>query len=216
MIYIFLRGKLNKKYFFKQIISNYQHQLLKFIKENYIKKKISLSIEEIKENIESISEKNKKEYNKLFNNPEEYLLGNKENIEEEDFLKDIIIIPTEIPQFDNKITFFYGLDKNYITNVKKEIMNTIFSYYYLDELFYNYDFCIIKKYYLNNYLNCTEQLDSKKLNFPSIIKNYINNFEPPLFVKKFNNYVLDPYFSISHSYIKNESLKSNPFNFYNF
>ena len=136
--------KLNKKYFFKQIISNYQHQLLKFIKENYIKKKISLSIEEIKENIESISEKNKKEYNKLFNNPEEYLLGNKENIEEEDFLKDIIIIPTEIPQFDNKITFFYDLDKNYITNVKKEIMNTIFSYYYLDELFYNYDFCIIK------------------------------------------------------------------------
>ena len=200
--------KLNKKYFFKQIISNYQHQLLKFIKENYIKKKISLSIEEIKENIESISEKNKKEYNKLFNSPEEYLFANKENIEEKDFLKDIIIIPTEIPQFDNKITFFYDLDKNYITNVKKEIMNTIFSYYYLDELFYNYDFCIIKKYYLNNYLNCTEQLDSKKLNFPSIIKNYINNFEPPLFLKRFNNYVFNPYFQITHSYINNELLKN--------
>ena len=86
-------------------------------------------------------------------------------------------------------------------------MNCIYSLYYLDELFYNSDFCIIKKYYTNFYLNDLNNISTKKLNFPSIIKNYSNNFEPPIFVKKFNNYTNDPCFPISHAYIKNETLK---------
>ena len=87
-------------------------------------------------------------------------------------------------------------------------MNCIFSYNYLDEFFYSHDFVIIKKYYMNNYLDKNESFDTKKINFPTTIKNYRNNFEPSLFVKKFNNYVLDPYFPITHSYIENEDLKN--------
>ena len=200
--------KLDKKYFFKKISSNYPIELLKYIKKNYVKKKKPPSIEEIKGNIEKILEKFKKENDKNLINTKQNLEEIKIVFEPQKAIKNENNIMIQTPVSDNKTHFFYDLDKNYITNIKKEIMNCIFSYYYLDEFFYSSDFCIIKKYYINNYLNIKENWDTKKLNFPSTIKNYRNNFEPPLFVKKFNNYVLDPYFSISHSYIKNESLKS--------
>ena len=58
---------------------------------------------------------------------------------------------------------------------------------------------------MNFYLNGKESLDSKQLNYPTIIKNYRNNFEPPLFIKKYNNFVIDPYFEITHSYINEKN-----------
>ena len=203
--------KLDKKYFLYKNSSNYPIELLNYIKDKYYKKKspkIKESIEEVKEFIELTLEKFRKEDDKKVKN----LKTNSDEIKNvfepmKVFVKknDFMI---HISISDNKPNFFYDLDKNYITNIKKEIMNCIFSYYYLDEFFYSRDFCIIKKYYMNNYLVKKEAWDTKKLNFPSTIKNYRNNFEPPLFVKKFNNYVTNPYFPINHSYIKNESLKS--------
>ena len=200
--------KLNKQYFFYKISSNYPIDILNYIKNKYIKEKNRPLIDEVKNNIEPLLETFRKENNKLNNikqNSDEIKIDiepTKDLINKEIYNKIL-----EIPD-DNKIQFFYDLDKNYVTNIKKEIMNCVFSFYYFDEFFYCQDFCIIKKYYINNILNKKENLETKQLNYPNKLKNYRNNFEPPLFIKKFNNYILDPYFPISHSYIENESLKN--------
>ena len=201
--------KISRKYFFHKFSPFYSTELIKYIKENYIKKKKS-SLENVKEKIKLFYEKCNFDKYKIINNDEKDT-SNASKLEEE--LKQIQNEKNHNSygtQYSvNKIHFFYDLDNYYITNIKKEIMNCIYSLYYLDELFYNSDFCIIKKYYTNFYLNDLNNINTKKLNFPSIIKNYSNNFEPPIFVKKFNNYTTDPCFPISHAYIKNETLKKN-------
>ena len=190
---------IDKKYFFRTISSSNYNEIINFIKNKVNHKKAQIDADEIKKNIESIiPEKSDKRKSKA-------IIINKENTKQKNKLA--IFEQYEEPKINNNIHFFYDIDRYYITNIKKSIMNCIFSLYYLDEFFYSNDFCIIKKYYTNNYLNKLESIDSKKLNFPSIIKNFRNNFEPPLFIKKFNNYVIDPYFSITHSYTKNEFLK---------
>ena len=197
---------LNNKYFFHKLSPFYSTELINYIKENYVKKKLS-SIEQIKEKIKLFYKKCNIDKNKIVDNNRNEIsneLKRKEKPKQNQ--KEKKQKSEEIQYPDNKIHFFYNLDKYYITNIKKEIMNCIFSLYYLDEFFYSNDFCIIKKYYTNFYLNDLNNVSTKKLNFPSIIKNYSNNFEPPVFVKKFNNYMVDPYFPITHSYIKKETL----------
>ena len=218
--------KMDKTFFFKSSSSNCYNELINIIKEKYIKKKNS--IKDIKKLYESILEKNKKDKDNIFNylNKDDVELNmneeknninispnikNNNNIfdikeENQNEIKNNYGFMLEFPK--TKIKFFYELDKNYLINIKKEIMNSIFSLYYLDEFFYSSDFCIVKKYYMNNFINNTQYIDSKKLNYPSVIKNYRNNFEPPLFIKKYNNFIVDPYFPITHSYIKEESLKN--------
>ena len=201
--------KLDKKFFYKDITNSYQRELLNYIKENYVKKKYSSSLDEIKKSIGLISEKFRKEKTKVGNAIKQNTEEIKKNLENKKVSADKNEPKNETLRSNNKIHFFYDFDKYYVTNIKKEIMNGIFSLYYFDNLFYSQDFCIIKKYYINNYLIKGETTYTKKLNFPSIIKNYRNNFEPPLFIKKFNNYTLDPYFPITHSYISDETLKRN-------
>ena len=189
----------DKKYFFKMTTSIHYNEIINYIKENHIKKKVAFN--DVKNNIDFLSEKWRKEKSKE-------LINIRENIEENELVFEVI--QSEELVMNNNIQFFYDLDKYYITNIKKEIMNCIFSIYYIDEFFYSKDFCTLKKYYKNNYLNNSKLINytySKKLNFPSIIKNYRNNFEAPLFIKKFNNFLLDPFFPITHSYIKDGSLK---------
>ena len=203
--------KIDKKYFFKTFSKNIYNEQITYLKEKYIKNEPS--IKEVKKIYKTIFEK--------------YKIGGKENIQAKNSLSksrrgsvqlnlklkrsityvnknNKNIFCYDFPEDKNnvnKIHYFYDLDKNYIINFKKEIMNCIFSIYYLDEFFYSEDFCKIKKYYISHFLHNKESQDSKKLNFPSIIKNYTNNFDPPLFIKKFNNFIIDPYFSITHSYI---------------
>ena len=198
--------KADKKYFFKTNPSNFYNEALIYIKDKHVKKKSKA--ENFNKFLETIFEKMNKEKNKALNINKHISDDIKENQEDINVLSDT----NEIEQINinyNKTIFFYELDKYNVTNIKKEIMNCIFSVYYLDEFFYSKDFCVVKKYYMNNYINDLEYIHSKKLNFPSIIKNYRNNLEPPLFIKKFNNYIVDPYFSITHSYIENETLKRN-------
>jgi hypothetical protein len=198
--------KTDKKYFFRTNLSNSYNELINFLKDKHVRNKSN--IEDTRKFIEVISEKVIKENQKSLNN----IIKNDENIKEN---VEVNIIKSDLKDKEAikmnyiKTNFFYDLDKYYATNIKKEIMNCIFSVYYLDEFFYSKDFCVVKKYYMNNYINDLEYIHSKKLNFPSIIKNYRNNLEPPLFIKKFNNYIVDPYFSITHSYIENETLKRN-------
>ena len=201
---------IDKKYFFKSCsINNYNDQIT-YIKDKYIKKEIPIN--DVKEFYKinftkSITiDQDNTQRNKLRkgSNPED-LKGKQVMIFNEINYFNIFQSDFEFPKdFHNinKIHYFFDLDKNYITNIKKEIMNSIFSVYYLDEFFYSEDFCTVKKYYINHYLINKESQDSKKLNFPSIIKNYTNNFGPPLFLKKFNNYITDIYFEITHSFIK--------------
>ena len=82
-------------------------------------------------------------------------------------------------------------------------MNNIFGLYYIDNFYYNQDFCKMKKYYIN-FINLNKTNNSKQLNFPSIIKNYKNNLESPIFIKQFNNFFTDPYLSITHSYVDSD------------
>ena len=198
--------KTDKKYFFRTNLSNSYNELINFLKDKHARNKSN--IEDTRKFIEVISEKVIKENQKSLNN----IIKNDENIKEN---VEVNIIKSDLKDKEAikmnyiKTNFFYDLDKYYATNIKKEIMNCIFSVYYLDEFFYSKDFCVVKKYYLNKHLNDLESFHSKKLNYPSTIKNYRNNFEPPLFIKKFNNYIVNPFFPLTHSYIENETLKKN-------
>ena len=208
--------KLFDKDFLKKNCSDANNELLLYIREKYAKKGISL--DELKKYYESLSEKNKIEKNNIKRNSNKLLLlkcktfnietnkGFEETkIDDNNNNKNNLI---ECTKDIKKIQYFFDLDKYYITNIKKEIMNCIFSIYYLDEFFHDDDFTLIKKYYMNYYINVKEKLDSKQLNYPTVMKNYRNNFEPPLFIKKYNNFVIDPYFDITHSYINgNNDLK---------
>ena len=107
---------LDKKYFFNKNSYNYPKDILHYIKDKYIKKKKPHSIEKVKKNIEQILEKLSKEDNNNL----------KQNLNE----PKIVINPRKalIDEKFDKIQFFYILDKNYVTNIKQEIMNCIFSF----------------------------------------------------------------------------------------
>ena len=195
---------MDKQYFFKKNSSNFYNDQLNYIKDKYIKKRASIN--EVNKFYDSNLEKlNIEKYNKMNLHQEYYITHETKEI---NCNKNDMLFLIEYKKDMNKIQYFFDLDKYYIINFKKEIMNCIFSIYYLDEFFYSHDFCVIKKYYINNYINKEESVESKKLDFPSVIKNYRNNFEPPLFVKKINNFMQDPLFPITHSYIsENNNLK---------
>ena len=183
--------KTDKKYFYKNNSFNNYNEIINYIKNKYIKNKVK--IEEIRNFIYSISHNWNKDQTKSLNIIKEINYDIKDiqdNKEQKIMIKKII--EKEEMKIEKTIKFFYDIDMYYVTNIKKEVMNCIFSIYYLDEFFYSKDFCAIKKYYMNNYLNDTQLIHSKKLNFPSTIKNYRNNLEPPLFIKKYNNYLSDP------------------------
>ena len=216
-------NSLDKKFFFKASSSGEYNEKINYLKDKYIKKDIPPN--DVKSNLLSIEERaksNKNLINKEENNNNENVAEplherssttNKRTINQVD-----IKVPKmqkkdkkneevydnskfELPKDVNKITFFYDLDEKYISNIKKDLMNNIFGLFYIDEFFYNSDFCIMKKYYMN-FINTGETVkNSKQLNFPTILKNYKNNLESNIFVKQFNNYFTDLYLPITHNYI---------------
>ena len=197
---------IDKKYFFKASLNIVYNEQINCIKDRYIKKNIKP--EEVKLYLESIPEKIKQ---KSIENKEENINREIENecklnqpyIKEqiEDKNNDIKYIKFEFPKNNNETSFFNILDKNFVTNQKKELMNNIFGLYFIDEFFYNSDFCIMKKYYCNFINDKINNNNSKKLNFPSTIKNYRNNLESWIFIKQFNNYFTDPFLPITHEYV---------------
>ena len=194
---------IDKKYFFKISSSPSYTEKINYIRDKYIKKNIPQ--EEIKDYFNNIIQ-NK---SSLKENEETNISdGNQINsfeTKEQLFLDDSSAknIPFEFPKTTNEIRFFEKFDENYVYNQKKDLMNNIFAIYYIDELFYNEDFCAIKKYY-NNYVNQHPYNNSKQLKFPSTIKNYRNNLENSIFIKQYNNYFTDPYLPITHKYIKDD------------
>jgi len=222
--------ELNKDYFLKNCPSNNQYnELIKILKNKFIKKRKN-SEEEIKLFFESNEfnlnpEKKEKEKNidkkendnSSNNNISDPSLSspisiNQNNIITDDSVKNeekeknIRIESVEFPENLNSIKYFKNLNKTFLKNPKKQIMNNIFSLYYIDVFYYNKTFCRMKNYFINYFLNYSEPT-TKLLDYPSKIKNYSNNLEPPLFVKQYNDFFNDPIFAITHSYINKNNHK---------
>ena len=219
----------DKNYFFKASSSTYYNEQISYIRDKYIKKNIPY--DDAKSYLESIYDKmnlNKKEDNNDNQNEALEKKASNNDIKEKEEICYADNYKKSAPFVFNEetyqIQFFNNLDKNYISNFKKDLMNGIFALYYIDEFFHNDDFCIMKKYY-NNFINKRSINDSKKLNYPSILKNYRNNLEPSIFIKQYNNYFDDSFLTITHKYVnedeqlkkfltKKKSIKLSQKNFY--
>jgi hypothetical protein len=211
---------LNKKFFFGNVPSpdNKYHELIKIINSKAFRKdpnkEIEAYFEKIKKtnNNKSVIEdkkENKKDKDKnleIKDNKKDTLINNNDIKNDEEEKNDIENRSVEFPKDINRITFFDDLDKAFLINPKKEIMNNIFSIYYKDFLFYNETFCRMRDYYINTFLDSSNSY-IKQLDYPSKIKNYSNNLESPLFIKQYCDYFNNPIFPISHSYIEDHNKK---------
>ena len=109
--------------------------------------------------------------------------------------------------------FFNQFDSMYLIDIKKELIKNIFSFYFLDPIYYDKTFIKLKKIFIQNFEKNLERINQKNiyLNYPTKIKNFSNGIEPPLFVKPFNNFFEHKTTPISHKffydYIKQKKLK---------
>ena len=122
------------------------------------------------------------------NNQKNYVINIDEKKIEEKDIQDFIIFEyvddaekDDILEYTNNTYFLEDIDDYYIYNIKKDIMNNIFSIYFIDTFFYNNLFKRMKIYYLNNYTNAEPK--TKVLNFPSKIKRFNNGLNPDNILK---------------------------------
>ena len=139
------------------------------------------------------------------NNQKNYVINIDEKKIEEKDIQDFIIFEyvddaekDDILEYTNNTYFLEDIDDYYIYNIKKDIMNNIFSIYFIDTFFYNNLFKRMKIYYLNNYTNAEPK--TKVLNFPSKIKRFNNGLNPDNILKLNYKFFSDKYFPISHPY----------------
>ena len=102
------------------------------------------------------------------------------------------------------------LDKYSAINPKKELMKNIFGAYFYKSFFENESFKKLKTIYLNSFEFSNP--DTKLLNFPSKIKNFINGLYPPLFLKENNKFFISKIFPITHNYYYEYMRKNNLLN----
>ena len=107
----------------------------------------------------------------------------------------------------NSVNYFEEINRNYISNIKKDLMNNVFSLYFIDIFYYNEIFLKMKKSYFNEYKDAV--FGTKILDYPSKIKNFNNGIEPPMFIKQYNNFYDNKYFKISHNYFYEYMKKNN-------
>ena len=105
------------------------------------------------------------------------------------------------------INFFDEPDEYYLKNPKKEFMMNIFSLNFVDFFFDSDSFKKLKNYYLQNFEGI--QAFTKKLDFPSKIKNFSNGLDPYLFLKPFSSFFTTKIFQISHEYFYDYMVKKN-------
>ena len=108
------------------------------------------------------------------------------------------VIP--LSNIDNTICFFDQYDEMYLKNPKKELMNTIFSYYFQKSFFSDDNFKILKKIYLNKF---KAESNTKLLNYPSKLKHFTNGMEPPMFFKSNKSFYISKVFPVTHDYFYN-------------
>ena len=102
------------------------------------------------------------------------------------------------------------IDEHIVINPKKEYMKKIFGVYFSDSFFENETFKKLKTFYLNT-ITFSEP-DTKLLNYPSKIKNFINGLEAPNFLKDYKKFFISKIFTISHRYFYNYMCEHNLLN----
>ena len=125
--------------------------------------------------------------------------NNNKNIQEE-IIHEHINENREInlSEFTKNTYFLEDIDNYYISNIKKDIMNNIFSLYFIDTFFTNSLFKRMKSYYCNKYKDVDSS--TKVMNFPSKVKRFNNGLEPDIILKLDYKFFYDKYFPISHIY----------------
>ena len=123
------------------------------------------------------------------------------NFEERDTKYINYVIP--LSNIDNAICFFDQYDEMYLKNPKKELMNTIFSYYFKNSFFNDDNFKILKKIYLNKF---EAESYTKLINYPSKLKHFNNGIEPPMFFKNNKSFYISKVFPVTHDYFYNYML----------
>ena len=116
-------------------------------------------------------------------------------------------------------TFDFETCKYPILCTKRDLILKKFGYFYYKDYFNDKRFIKMKNYFLytnnpeneNNNYNGFQK--SMKNNYPSIIKNFSNNslYYPRMFYRPYTKFFESKYFSISHSYFKNQinDIKNN-------
>ena len=121
-----------------------------------------------------------------------------------------------LKEFEKKLNDSYTknildkLDKFTVINPKKELMKTIFSTYFSKSFYENETFKKLKMSFLNTFIESNP--DTKILNFPSKIKNFVNGLEPSSFLKENNKFFISKMFPISHKYFYNYMLNNHILN----
>ena len=90
------------------------------------------------------------------------------------------------------------IDKFSIINPKKEFMKTIFGTYFEEAFYENTTFKKLKMLFLNTITSSNQ--DTKILNYPSKIKNFMNGLEPCNFLKENDKFFITKIFPITHTY----------------
>ena len=106
---------------------------------------------------------------------------------------------------DINCNFLNELDSMYLFNVKRDLMKNIFSLNFLDTIFNDKTFIILKKEFFKTYGQSLEGLTENihYLNYPTKIKNFSNGLEPSLFLKPYNDFYTYKTFPITHQYFSN-------------
>ena len=138
---------------------------------------------------------------------EEDIINNKDI--EEIIIKDYISEDQEIniSKLTKSTYFLEDIDEYYISNIKKDIMNNIFSFYFIDTFFSNKLFRKMKLIYFNDYPDANSK--TKSLNFPSKLKTFNNGLEPDNILKLNYKFFSDKYFPVSHPYFYEYMQKNN-------
>ena len=105
---------------------------------------------------------------------------------------------------------FDDINKEYIKNIKKELMKNIFGIYFEESFYNNKTFQKMKNYYLNIYDDTKSE--TKLLNYPSKIKSFTNGLDIPLFLKEDNKFFITKLFPITHLYFHKYMNKHNILN----
>ena len=90
------------------------------------------------------------------------------------------------------------IDKYMSLNPKKELMKNVFGIYFSESFFENETFQKLKNIYLNSFEAIS---DTKLLNYPSKIKNFMNGLEPSNFFKENSKFFISKIYIPNYSYL---------------
>ena len=186
-----------------------------FNAQNLERRKVNYSMA-ITESTNGISNNNDEQNNEInildLNNEEIQIPNDDQNglevdevkYEQKDFeefvIKDYINEEPDIniSELTKSTYFLEDIDDYYIFNIKKDVMNNIFSIYFMDTFYSSDLFKKMKLIFLNEHPDAESK--TKILNYPSKINKFNNGLEPDNILKFNYKFFYDKYFPVSHPY----------------